>query len=142
IVANEMSLDIKNKLSGQTLRPRQHQLRLVRLGRLDLEYVAIDFVHGEEGRSHAAACLHELAPTEAEPLAADVGELQDPALDALLRLTLRRREVFSIGHDLCRYRGCGRNRFSTGDQPLLSFTEPTAHRCPPLYRWSTRLGCY
>src|SRR5262245_9238741 len=114
IVANEMSLDVENKLSSQTLRPRQHQLRLVRLGRFDLEYVAIDFVHGEEGCSHAAARLHKLPSTEANPLAADVGQLQHPAFDALLCLTLRRREVFSIGHDLCRYGGCGRNRFSTG----------------------------
>src|SRR5262249_58424949 len=51
IVANEMSLDVENKLSGQTLRPRQHQLRLVGLGRFDLEYVAIDFVHREDRKS-------------------------------------------------------------------------------------------
>src|SRR5262245_16486041 len=65
IVANEMSLNVENKLSSQTLRPRQHQLRLVRLGRFDLEYVAIDFVHREEGCSHAAARFHELPlPTQ------------------------------------------------------------------------------
>jgi hypothetical protein len=96
IVTNEVSLDIENKLSGQTLRPCQHQLRLVRLGRLDLEYVAIDLVHGEKGRSHAAARLHELAPAQAKPLAADVGQLQDPPLDPLLCLALWWRKIFSV----------------------------------------------
>src|SRR5262245_12913424 len=132
IVANEMGLDIENKLSGQTLRSRQHQLRLVCLRPLDLEYVAIDFVHGEEGRSHAAARLHELAPAQAKPLAADVGQLQHPPLDALLCLALWRRKIFSVRHYLRRYRGCSRNRFSTGDQTLFSFTEPTSHWRPPL----------
>src|SRR5262249_3102019 len=49
VIANEMGLDIENELSGQALRPRQHQLWLVRLGRVDLKYVAIDLVHGEKG---------------------------------------------------------------------------------------------
>src|SRR5262245_54867466 len=132
IVANEMSLDVENKLSGQTLRSRQHQLRLVCLRPLELEYVAIDFVHGEEGRSHPAARLHELAPTQAKPPAADVGQLQHPPLDALLCLALWRRKIFSVRHYLRRYRGCSRNRFSTGDQTLFSFTEPTSHWRPPL----------
>src|SRR5262245_4246779 len=130
VIANEVGLDIENELSGQALCPRQHQLRLVRFGRVDLKYVAIDLVHGEKGRSHAAARLHKLPSTEANPLAADVGQLQHPAFDALLCLTLRRREVFSIGHDLCRYRGCGGSRFSSGYQALFSFAEPTTHRRP------------
>src|SRR4030095_2004464 len=57
IVADEMSLDVENKLSSQTLRPRQHPLRLVRLGRLDLGYVAIDFVHGEGGWRQAPSSV-------------------------------------------------------------------------------------
>src|SRR5262249_3370306 len=91
------------------------------------------FVHGEEGRSHAAARLHELPSTEANPLAADVGQFQHPAFDALLCLTLQRREGLPIGHDLCRDGGCGRNRFSTGHQALFSFREPTTHFRPPFY---------
>src|SRR5262249_59895938 len=94
-IGNEMGLDIENELPGQALRPRQHQLRLVRFGRVDLKYVAIDLVHGEKSRSHAAARLHELPPAQAKPLTADVGQLKDPLLHALLCLALRRRELFS-----------------------------------------------
>src|SRR5215472_10533611 len=128
VIANKMGLDIENELSGQALRPRQHQLRLVRLGGVDLKYVAIDLVHGEKGRSHAAARLHELPPAQAKPLTADVGQLKDPPLHALLCLALRRREIFSIRHDLGRYRGRGGSRFSSGYQALFSFAEPTTHR--------------
>jgi hypothetical protein len=54
------------------------------------------------------------------------------ALDALLCLALWRRKIFSVRYDLRRYRGCCRNRFSTGDQTLFSLAEPAAHCCPPL----------
>src|SRR5262249_57223817 len=93
VIANKMGLDIENELSGQALRPRQHQLRLVRLGGVDLKYVAIDLVHGEKGRSHAAARLHKLPPAQAQPLTAHVSPLEGPPPPRLLGLALPRPEV-------------------------------------------------
>src|SRR5262249_59689136 len=119
------------------LRARQHQLRLVRLGRVDLKYVAIDLVHGEKGRSHAAARLHELPPAQAKPLTADVGQLKDPPLHALLCLALRRRGIFSIRHDLGRYRGCGGNRFSSPYPAVVSVAGPTTTRRPSWFGFGT-----
>ena len=58
VVAHEVGLHIEDELSGKTLRARQRQLRLVRLGGRDLEHArAIDFVHGQERSGHAAARL-------------------------------------------------------------------------------------
>ena len=132
VVAHEMRLDIENELPGEALRARPRQLRLARLGRVDLEHAAaVDLVHGQKSGGHAAARLHELPAAQAEPLAVGVGQLEDAPLDALLRLALRRRKILAIGHDLGRYRGCGRSRLGTCDETLFSFTEPTAHRPLP-----------
>src|SRR6516164_10629125 len=134
VVAHEMGLDIENELSGQALLARPHQLGLVRLGRRDLEYVGtIDLVHSYKGGGHATACLHELPTAQAEPIAIDVGQLQNSPLDALLRLALWRWKIFAVRYDLGGYRGCGRSRFSACDKTLFSFAEPTTHSLPPLY---------
>jgi hypothetical protein len=63
------------------LRPRQHQLRLARLGFVDLEHVAaVDLLHGQECGGHAAARPHELPAAQAEPLGVGVGQFQNPPL--------------------------------------------------------------
>src|SRR5262245_19624889 len=129
IVAHEMRLHVENELTAQALRPCPGELGLARLGRVDLEYAgAIDLVHGEKGSGHAAARLHELPAAQSETLAVVVGELKDAPLDALLRLALRRRKIFTIGHNLRWDRRGGGSRLCTCHQPLLSFTQPTAHR--------------
>src|SRR5437899_6654955 len=132
VVAHEMGLDIENELSSQALRACPHQLRLVRLGRRDLEHVGtIDLVHSYKGGGHAAACLHELPTAQAEPFAVDVGQLQNSPLHAFLRLALRRWKILTVRYDLGGKRGCDRSCFSTCDKPLFSLAEPTTHRRSP-----------
>ena len=84
-----MGLDVEDELAGQALRARQHQFGLAGLGRRDLENIAVDVVHGEECRRHAAARVQELPTAQAKVLAVQVGELVDSRLDLLLRSALR-----------------------------------------------------
>src|ERR1051326_8517095 len=85
-----MGLDVEDELPSERLRARQHQLRFVRLGLLDLEYVAaVDLLHGEESRGHAAARAHELPAAQPEPFAVGIGQFENPPLEPLPRLALR-----------------------------------------------------
>ena len=107
VVAHEVGLDIEDELSGQALRAGSCQLGLAGFGGVDLEDPAtIDLVHGEEGRRHAAARLHELPAAQPEPFAVLVGELEDAPLDTLLRFALRRGKVLAVRYNLGRYRRC------------------------------------
>ena len=90
-----------------------------------------DFRASCKGGGHAAACLHELPTVQAEPLAVDVGQLENSPLDPLLRLALRRWKILAVRYELGGYRGCGRNRFSACDKTLFSFAQPTTHRRLP-----------
>jgi hypothetical protein len=64
IVAYEVGVHVDDELSGDALRPRQDQLRLVGLGGVDLEHVdAVDLFERKESGGHAAACRHELPTT-------------------------------------------------------------------------------
>jgi hypothetical protein len=132
VVAHEMGLDVEDKLAGEALRARQHQLGLAGLGGRDLEDITVDVVHCEERRRHAAARVQELPAAQAEAIAVHVGELVDPRLDPLLRGALRGREILSVGDDLGGNRGSSRCRLGARDEALFSFTKPTAHRSPPL----------
>src|SRR5262245_51671808 len=132
IIAHEVRLDIENELTGEALRPRPCDFGLAGLRRIDLEHVcAVDLVHGEKGSGHAAPRLHKLAPAETQTLAVVVGEFKDALFDALLRLTLRRRQKLAIGDYLRWYRRGGRRLFRSRHQTLLSVTQPTAHRRSP-----------
>src|SRR5262245_65074368 len=92
-----MGLNVEDELAGEALRADQHQLRLAGLGGRDLENIAVDVVHAEECRRHAAARVQELPAAQAEVLAVDVGELVDPRLDLLLRVALRGRKILAVG---------------------------------------------
>ena len=127
-----MGLDVEDELAGEALRARQYQLGLAGLCRRDLENIAVDVVHCEECRRHAAARVQELPAAQAELLAVQVGEFVDPRLDLLLCSALRGREIFAIGNDLSRNRRCRRCRFGTRDEALFSLTKPSAHRSPPI----------
>ena len=131
VVAHEMGLDVEDELAGEALRPRLHQLGLAGLGRRDLEDVAVDLVHGDERRRHAAARAEELPAVQAQPLGVGVGELVDPRLDPLLGGALRRRQILAVGDDLGRNRRCRRGRLGACDEALFPFTEPITHRFPP-----------
>src|SRR5262245_31293139 len=132
-----MRLHVEDELAGEALGARLHQLGLARLGGRDLEHGrAVDLVHRQERRGHAAARLQELPPAQAETFAVVVGQLEDAALDALLDFALGRREILAVRHDLGGYRGCSGSRFGTDDQTLLSFAEPGTHRHLPRDRWS------
>ena len=65
VVAHEMGLHIEDELAGEALRPCLGQLGFARLGRRDLEDVAVDLVHRDEGRRHAAARAEELPAVQA-----------------------------------------------------------------------------
>ena len=132
VVAHEMGLDVEDELAGEALRARQHQLGLAGLCRGDLENIAVDVVHGEECRRHAAARVQELPAAQAEVLAVQVSELVDPRLDLLLCSALRGREILAVGNNLSGDRRCRRCRLGTRDEALFSFTKPSAHRSPPL----------
>ena len=108
VVAHEMGLDVEDELAGQALRARQHQLGLVGRCRRDLENIAVDVVHGEECRRHAATRVQELPAAQAEVLAVQVGELIDPRLDLLLCSALRGREILAVGNNPSRNRRCRR----------------------------------
>src|SRR5258707_2105378 len=115
---------IEDDLPGESLRARQNQLGLARLGRIDLEDIgAIDLFHGEEGGGHAAAGAQELPPAQAQPLAVEVGQLEDPPLDALLCFALRRGGTFSPRAALGPCRWCGSGRI-TPCQARFSVTAP------------------
>ena len=129
IVADEVRLHVEDELPGQALCSRHHQLRLARLGLLHLEHVAaVDLLHGQKCGGHAAARVHELPAAQAEPLGVGIRQLQDPPLEALLRLALRRRKIFAVRYDLGRDRRRSRSRFGTRDEALFAFTEPGTHR--------------
>jgi len=128
IVAHEVSVHIDDELPRHALSPRQSQLGLVGLGGVDLEYVgAVDLFESKEGGGHAAAGRHELPTAQAELLAILVGQFEHPALDVLLRLTLPRRQVLTVGNNLGRYGGRSRSRLGPRDKALFSFAKPTAH---------------
>ena len=127
VIAHEVGLHVEDELAGEGLRSGQHQLGLAGLGGRDLEDVAVDVVHGEEGRRHAAARAHELPAAQAEAPAVHVGELVDPRLDLLLGSALRGRKILAVGNDLSRNRRCGRCRLSARDETLFSLTKPGAH---------------
>ena len=131
VVTHEMGLDIEDELIGEALGARQHQFGLAGLGGRDLENIAVDVIHGEERRRHAAACVQELPAAQAEVLAVHVRELVDPCLDLPLRRALRGREIFAVGNNLSRYRRCRRCRLRARDETLLSLTKPSAHGSPP-----------
>ena len=132
VVAHEMGLDVEDELAGEALRARQHQLGLAGLCRRDLENIAVDVVHCEECRRHAATRVQELPAAQAEVLAVQVGEFVDPRLDLLLCCALRGREILAVGNNLSGNRRCRRCRLGTRNKALLSFTKPSAHRSPPL----------
>src|SRR5262245_20873401 len=127
-----MGLDVEDELAGEALCARQHQLGLAGLCRRDLENIAVDVVHGEECRRHAAARVQELPAAQAEVLAVLVGELVDPRLDLLLCGALRGWKILAVGNNLSGDRRCRGCRFGTRDEALLSFAKPSAHRSPPL----------
>ena len=132
VVAHEMGLDVEDELAGEALRARPHQLWLAGLCWRDLENIAVDVVHCEECRRHAATRVQELPAAQAEVLAVQVGELVDPRLDLLLCCALRGREILAVGNNLSGNRRCRRCRLGTRDEALLSFTKPSAHRSRPL----------
>ena len=132
IVSHKVRLDIENELTAEALRPGPRELGFASLGGSDLEHArTVDLVHGQKGRRHPTAGLHELPAAQAQTLAVIVGQLEDAPFDAFLRVALRRRQKFTIGNNLSWYRCGGGSRFSTCHQALLSFTQPTAHRRSP-----------
>src|SRR5262245_53964416 len=133
-----MGLDVEDELAGEALCARQHQLGLAGLCRRDLENIAVDIVHCEECRGHAAARVQELPAAQAEVLAVLVGELVDPRLDLLLCSALRGREILAVGNNLSGNRRCRRCRLGTRDEALLSFTKPSAHHSPPVFMFEAR----
>ena len=144
VVTHEMGLDIEDELISEALGARQHQFGLAGLGGRDLEDIAVDVVHGEKRRRHAAACVQELPAAQAEVLAVHVRELVDPCLDLLLRRALRGRKILAVGNNLGRYRRCRRCRLRARDETLFSLTEPAAHGSPPFFvghRQSGRCPC-
>ena len=137
VVAHEVGLHVEDELAGQALRARLRQLGLARLGRRHLEDVAaVDLVHGNEGRRHAATRAQELPAIEAEPLGIRIGELDDPPLDFLLGGALPWRQILAVGDDLGRDRRCRRGFLGPRDEALFAFTEPITHRFPPSC-WTT-----
>src|SRR5215216_5730321 len=84
IVTDEMGLDIEDELARQGLGSRARQFGFARLGRCNLEHVrAIDLVHSDERRGHAATRLHELPSAQAKSFAVFLGQLEDPPLDTI-----------------------------------------------------------
>ena len=129
IVADEVGLHVEHELPGEALCSRLDHFRCMCFGRVDLEHVGpVDLLHGEEGGGHAAAGRHELPAAEAELLGVLIGKLDDPPLDTLLRLALRRRKILTVGNDLCRYRCCRGGFFSSCNKAHFSVAKPTAHR--------------
>src|SRR5215207_7130630 len=80
IVTDEMGLDIEDELARQGLGSRARQFGFARLGRCNLEHVrAIDLVHSDERRGHAATRLHELPSAQAKSLAVFLGPRKSAA---------------------------------------------------------------
>jgi hypothetical protein len=131
LVAHEMGLNVEDELVSETLRARQHQFGLSGLRRRDLEDIAVDVVHGEECRRHAAARVQELPAAQAKVPAVDVGELVDPRLDLLLHGALRGRQILAVGNNLGGNRRCRRRRLRARDQTLLSLAKPGTHCSSP-----------
>ena len=102
---------------------------VVRLGRVDLEHAApkTSFMARKAAAMPQPVC-QELPAAQAELLAVLVGQLDDPPLDALLRVALRRRKILAVGHDLGRYRRCRGGFFSSCNKAHFSVAKPTAHR--------------
>ena len=136
VVPHKMGLDVKHELPCETFRPRQHHFGLSRLGRRDLEDVAVDLVHGEKGGRHTAARTHELPAVQAEPFGVKFGQLINARFDLLLSRALRRRQILAVRYNLSRNRCCGRCRLGACDKALFSFTEPSSHCRPPLFECS------
>src|SRR5260221_14776930 len=79
------------------------RFRLEHLVVVDVEDAAIDLVHGEEARGHAAAAGEEYAPADPELLRRPLSQLLDPHLDAFLLVGLGKRHVLPIRDHLRRY---------------------------------------
>src|SRR5205823_108950 len=81
---------------------RRHRGRGVRLRLEELDQAHVEealaehLVHREEGGREAACAGKELAPAHAELLRSHVGEFLDAALDLLLLLRLRQRQVLAV----------------------------------------------
>jgi len=126
---------------GEALRARKHQLGFAGLGGCHLEDVAVDVVHREKGRGHAAARVQELPAAQSEPFAVGIGKLVDSRFHLLLNGALRGREVLAVRYDLGGNRRRRRCCFGAGNEALFSVTQPTAHGSPPLFVDMDSAGC-
>jgi hypothetical protein len=77
-------------------RVRQRRVGLVQLLAVDAEELAVDLVHRQEARGHAAGTGQEAAPAEAQAPAGGIGEAGDALLDPALLGGLRDRHVLAV----------------------------------------------
>ena len=122
-------------------RVRQRGVGLVELLAVDVEELAVDLVHGEEARGHAAGAGQEAAPAEAQAAPGGVGEVGDALLDLALLGGLRDRHVLAVRDHARRHRrmqivhlvGAGQLRELRVAQPDILFAV-SSRRHPGLLR--------
>ena len=103
VVANEVSLIIKNELTFVFGFAVACGIRVFDFCRIDIKYVAVNHVHGHEGGSHTRGRSQKFAASCVVTLGFFVSNFFDQELNLFLLFCLRHRVVFAIGDNLCRY---------------------------------------
>ena len=103
IIADEVSLIIKNELAFVFGFAVACGIRVTDLSSIDIEDVAVNRVHGHEGSSHARGRGQKFAARRVVTLGFFVRNFFDQKLNLFLLFCLRHRVVFAVGDNLCRY---------------------------------------
>ena len=129
-------------------RVRQRRVGLVELLAVDAEELAVDLVHRQEARGHAAGAGQEAAPAEAQAPPGKVGETADALLHLTLLRRLRDRHVLAVRDHPRRHRrvqivqlvGTGQLRELRVAQPDILFAFASGRHSGLSRMWCRRLN--